>query len=266
LTTIYDHLFLCNKLNGFNSFLNNQIMSKLVVLLEQACNVDLSDETELFVQNMASFGKDVSIEYKSKYGTVSLYTKNKMLEVIFLFTIKSCNSLYIPFKATRCEVKVDNDLNFKQATFNFFVNFSHNNIELQVNPNKYVGTVLVTDPKYASIHIKRIINEHKISSNIITYDNFKCNRGEYINLGNVELNNQYFIPDNDFENLFVKFILLCSNKPKQFYTVFIDYPSYQNIIDHKKHAVELLNLFSEQYFNNFETLQSNMLLIDMVEI
>lgn len=266
MTTIYDNLFLCNKLDGFNSSLNDQIMSKLVVLLENICNVDLSSQPALFVQNMASFGNEVSIEYKSKYGLVSVYTKNKMLEVIFLFNMKECGSLYVPFKATRCEVKVDNDLNFKQATFNFFVNFSHNNIELKLNPNKYVGTVLVTDPKYAAIHIKRVINEHKVSSNVITYDNFHCKRGEYINFGNIELNNKYFIPDNGFENSLVKFILLCANKPKQFYSVFIDYPSYQSIIDHKKHAVALLNIFSEQYLNNFETLQSNMLLIDMVEI
>lgn len=266
MTTIYDNLFLCNKLDGFNSFLNDQIMSKLVVLLENICNVDLSAEQSLFVQNMASFGNDVSIEYKSKYGIASVYTKNKTLKVVFLFTLKECSSLYIPFRSTRCEVEVDNDLNFKQATFNFFVNFSHNNIELKLSSNKYIGSVLVTDPKYAAIHIKRVINEHKVSSNVITYDNFHCKRGEYINFGNIELNNKYFIPDNGFENSLVKFILLCANKPKQFYSVFIDYPSYQSIIDHKKHAVALLNIFNEQYLNNFETLQSNMLLIDMVEI
>lgn len=271
MTTIHDTLLLCKRLNSLTQKVNDQINAELVILLRHICQVDLSNEPKPFVQNVASFVMSINIEYKFKYGTVSVVAKENSIDVSFFFIMSKCKDIYIPFQSNRCNVDVDKNLKFKQATFNYSLNIvKTNNVmntKLQTrHSGRYVGSVLVTDPRYATIHIQRVMDKQLQLSTLVSYKNYRAKNGDSIELTAGELAPCYFQPNKEFEDFFVEFMRTFSSKSQQFDSVFIDYPTHQHFMDDKQYAINFFNLLSKQYFSSFDLIESNLLLIDMQTI
>lgn len=268
MTTIHNTLLLCRRLNILNQNINEQINTKLVILLQQICNVDLTNDPTPFIQTVASFGIAINIEYKFKYGTVSIIVDETSVAVSFFFILSKCKNIYIPFQSHHCYVDVDNNLNFKKAVFNYAVHIVKTTIQSQPSSN-YVGTLLVTDPSYVTIYFQRVIDENHQISTFVSYQNHHSKHivdGSHKEITPTELNQHYFQPNKQFEDFFVNVMRKYAAKPKQFDSVFVDYPTHQNFMNNKQSAVIFLNLLSEQYFNNFYLIESNLLLLDMQEI
>lgn len=268
MTTLYKKLLVCKKKRSSNRIFNLEITNQLLTLLYCSCGIDLSSILAPFVQDIVIFGKEMTIDYKFKYGTASVNTQSDNLNVVFSFSKKKSSEYYLPFNANRCVVQVDNDLNFKMATFNFFVTFSTNKITgqsatvLSPSTNPYVGSLLVNDPNYGTINIKRIIDINGNAFNEITYDSFRSKLGGYTNLVDTHLNKRFFQSDKAFEEVFMQFMKLASTS-KEFYSIFPEYPTYRKFMESKNNAIDFLNLFHEYYVQDVELLKSNMLLIDM---
>jgi hypothetical protein len=58
----------------------------------------------------------------------------------------------------------------------------------------------------------------------------------------------------------------CATRPYQFYELFPEYPNYVEFMENMQKAVEFLNLFNFQYINQFDVLESKLLLLEMQAI
>jgi hypothetical protein len=249
-------------IHKFDDDLNNQIIEKLLHILQSIFDVDLMIEYKDFMLKPVSFGMAIHVEYSFKYGMVSVLAKNNEMTVSFVFDRDKCNNLYIPFNCTRCEVLVDDDLNFEKAVFNFYSTINKPKIETKY-ASKYVGSVLVSDPHHATIDIRRTIDKQGKFSTWITYDNFYSKLGDYTELNISELHKVFFTPDKHFEEFFVKIMMTLKTRPQEFSSVFTDYPTHTQIMHNKTLAVNFLNLLGDDYFNRFHVLEANLLLLDM---
>lgn len=262
MNNIHTQLLLSKRILEFDDELNNQIIGKLLHIFQSIFNVDLSIEQHTFMVKPVSFGMTIHVEYKFKYGIVSVTAKNNDMTVSFVFDRDKCHDIYIPFNCSRCEVHVDDDLNFEKSVFNFYSTINKPKIE-KAYASKYVGSVLVTDPHHATIDIRRTIDkQHKVST-FITYDNFYSKLGDYTELTPADLHKCYFTPDKDFEAFFVKVMSTFKTRPQEFCSVFTNYPTHTQIMYNQTAAVNFLNLLSNDYFNSFHLLEANLLLLDM---
>ena len=262
MTTIHTQLLMSKHVHKFDDDLNNQIIEKLLHIFQSIFDVDLSIEQQPFSLKPVSFGMAIHVEYSFKYGMVSVLAKNNEMTVSFVFDRDKCNDVYIPFNCTRCEVLVDDDLNFEKAVFNFYSTINKPKIETKY-ASKYVGSVLVSDPHHATIDIRRTIDKQQKVSTWITYDNFYSKLGDYTELTIDDLNKCYFRADKEFEDFFVKIMMILKVRPQEFCSVFTDYPTHTQIMHNKSAAVNFLNLLSDDYFNRFHVLEANLLLLDM---
>jgi len=262
MTSIHTQLLMSKNVHEFDDDLNNQIIDKLLHIFQSIFDEDLSTEQNTFRVKPVSFGMAIHVEYMFKYGMVSVMAKNNDMTVSFVFDRDKCDDLYIPFNCTRCEVQVDDDLNFEKAVFNFYATINKPKIETKY-ASKYVGSVLVSDPHHATIDIRRTIDKQRKVSTWITYDNFYSKLGDYTELTMSELHKVYFNPDKDFEDFFVKIMMTLNTRPQQFSSVFTEYPTHNQIMHNKTAAVNFLNLLVDDYFNRFHLLEANLLLLDM---
>lgn len=262
MTTIHTQLLMSKNVHKFDDDLNNQIIDKLLHISQSIFDVDLSIEQNAFIVKPVSFGISMYVEYTFKYGMVSVLAKNNEMTVSFVFDRDKCYDIYVPFNCTRCEVQVDDDLNFEKAVFNFYATINKVKIETKY-ASKYVGSVLVSDPHHATIDIRRTIDKQRKVSTWITYDNFYSKLGDYTELTMSELHKAYFTSDKNFEDFFVKIMMTLKARPQQFSSVFTEYPTHTQIMHNKTAAVNFLNLLGDDYFNRFHVLEANLLLLDM---
>lgn len=260
--TIHTQLLMSKNVHEFDDDLNNQIIEKLLHIAQSIFDVDLSVEQKPFILKPVSFGMAINVDYTFKYGMVSVTAKNNDMTVSFSLERDKCHDIYIPFNCTRCEVHVDDDLNFEKAVFNFYSTIDEPKIETKY-ASKYVGSVLVSNPHHATIDIRRTIDKQRKVSTWITYDNFHSKLGDYTELTTSELHKVYFTPDKDFEAFFVKVMSTFKMRSQEFCSVFTDYPTHTQIMHNKTAAVSFLNLLGDDYFNCFHVLKANLLLLDM---
>jgi hypothetical protein len=251
MKTIYDYLFECKRkrTTTLATDVKLRIAAKLETLFNQFCDIDLSDEQTPFTPNGGMVGQEMTSFYQFKYGTANVATKDRKLEVSFLFSDN--NLLKVPFGNSCCTVLVDDDLNFKKATYSYYVCFS-----------KRILDPYYTDFEHCNLLIQRIVDETNYY-NIILYHNTRSEGKEYKDLLQHGLNERYIIPDYVFEMMFKKFIVFACTKPFDFYEAFPEYPSYMDFIHKIDQTVSFMNLFNQQYTADSTLLNQKMLLLDM---
>jgi hypothetical protein len=251
MKTIYDYLFECkrNQTTTLDTDVKLRIADKLGPLLNQFCDIELSDISPSFTPNGGMVGQEMFSCYQFKYGLVDVATKDYKLEVTFFF--RNINLLKVPFGNSSCVVTVDDDLNFKKATYSYYVCFSKRILD----PN-------YTDFEHCNLLIQRIVDGTNYY-NTIFYHNTQSEGKEYKDLLQHGLSERYMIPDYEFEMMFKQFIVFASTKPFYFYEAFPEYPSYMDFIHKIDQTVEFMNLFNQQYTANSTRLNQNILLLDM---
>lgn len=251
MKTIYDYLFECKRkqTTTLDTDVKLRIAAKLGLLLNQFCDIELSDNSPSFTPNGGFVGKEMVSCYQFKYGSVDVSTKDHHLEVTFFF--KENDLLKVPLGTSRCVVTVDHDLNLKKATYSYYVCFSK-----RILDSDY------TDFEHCNLLIQRIV-DGKNYYNTIFYHNTQSEGKEYKDLLQQGLSERYVIPDYEFEMMFKKFIVFVSTKPFYFYEAFPEYPSYMDFIHKIDQTVDFMNLFNQQYIADPILLNQKILLLDM---
>lgn len=226
------------------------VQQKLIGLFKIICDVDLSSEDTPFKPDGCSFGQETVYNYTFKYGKVFVQTDKTEMKVTLIFDNPS--DLIIPFsiqdRSHSCIVKVDHNLNFIESRFSFYSSFS--NRTLDKDRSGYV------------IFCFENINDGTKTFNNVSYSYKSENYIDLIPSGLIN----YSAPNHDFEQLLIEFMTFCSLEPAEFYNVFVEYPTYKELINSVDNLVFFLNLFKRQYIENRELLQSRVLLLNMQAI
>lgn len=253
MTNIYDAMVHFKNTKEPNWGMTPLVSSKLVSLLLQTTGIELQGDEPYFTKNISVCGLEVAMDYFFEYGSATLSLKNDELEVGFYFPHKDDIVFPTPFNAKQCRVYLDRDLNFKEAVFNYHVSF------LKSLLNNYEHSC-----EYASISIQKNIELQSITTTL-KYKNHSTS-GKQISLKPKGLETDFFSDDINFELFFANFMDSCAMSPHQFDELFPEYPSYLVFIENIHKAVEFLNLFKSQYINQFDLLESRLLLLDMQTI
>lgn len=228
------------------------VQQKLIDIFKIICDVDLSNEESPFKPDGATFGMEICYNYKFKYGRVYVQTEKKEMQVMFIFD--NPYELIIPFsipdRSHRCTVKVDHDLNFIESRFGFYRSFSNRTLDRDI-----AGYVLFCF---------ETINDGTKTFNSVSYS-YSMDSEDYIDLIPYGLIN-YSISNNDFEQILIEFMTFCSDEPEDFYNVFVEYPTYEALMNSVDKLVAFLNLLKQQYIENRTLLKSRLLLLTMQAI
>jgi hypothetical protein len=259
MKTIYERM-LEKEARIFNEDLNSVIIPKLVHLLNQLCDIDLNATGTCFKPYMiytgsTIYGHSLKITYRCQYCEAIVSLKDNKLSVYFSFFNKDLGHYKIPLNADRCAIDVDHQLNFKQAVFNYYANFSK--LKIDRNCDGHV---------YSSLNITRNIDSNFNQTNSVSYLNGATETSDYIDLKDFNLNSIFFEANNRFDKLLVDATTFCEYNPKEFYNVFPEYPTYVEFMTNIEKATEFLNLFYAQYTDDVEILTSRILLLDMQAI
>jgi len=244
MSTIYKELTTVKTINN-----NPNIQKKLVDIFKIICDIDLSHEETPFIFDGGSLRKKIVYNYKFKYGVAYVETYEQEMRVIFVFN--NSENLVIPFniplRSSRCVVQVDHDLNFIDGRFGFFTSFSNKNSE-----EKESGYILLCFES---------INNGTMWYNQVSYSNTVLE--EKIGLQPSSIDEIYSIPNDEFEQIFIKFMTYCSKNTEYFYNVFSEYPKCKYIVENINELIIFLNLLSQQYVENPTLLKSRILLLTM---
>lgn len=224
----------------------NEIMINLFIRI---FGIDLSKEDKPFSSYGGSFGNETSFSYRFKYGQISVSTNKENMEVIFYFSNPA--ELSIPYLAKQCTVKVNHNLNFIEARFHFYTQYS----------KKYLD---IPKSGFSLLRVEQV-NDGVNLYNALSYT-ADMHSDYYVDLSNHNLDKHYFTPNYKFESVFREFMTLCSKQPADFYNVFTEYPTYSDFIGDINHLIHFLNLFQKQYTEDLQVLQSRMLLFHMQAI
>lgn len=251
MKTIYRSLSDCRQqlTTSLDTEVKLRIADMLGPLLNQFCDINLSDTPTPFTPNGAIVGQEMTVCYKFQYGSADVATKENQLVVTFFFN--DTILVKIPFGITRCIVNVDENLNFKKATYSYYVGFS-----------KRILDPRYTDFEHRTLLIQRIVTSTQTYNNIL-YNSANSDLKHYKDLFQDGLDERYMKIDYDFEIMFKKFIVFACTKPFDFYEAFPEYPSYLDVIRKTDQTVMFMNLFSQQYTENSTLLNQNILLLDM---
>lgn len=257
MKTIYDHLL--DKRDKKEDRLSDRefealINLRLIDLLYKATGINLSTGGLSFSAYMTTIGEHISVIYKCLYGKASISMKKNILSVTFTFSYDNLKHHKIPLTAEKCFIKVDHELNFKQATFNHYVHFSMLTID-KTND----GSI------YGSVNISRIVYPESNSTNTVSYLNGTIG-GCYVDMMPFGLNDLFFKADNEFDDLVVRTMIFCQKNPHSFYELFPEYPSYIDFMKDIERATEFFNLLHKQYMLDSDILFSRLLLLDMQSI
>jgi len=255
MTNIYDAMVHFKNTKNPNWSMTSLVSSKLVSLLRQTTGIELQGDEPHFTKNISVCGLEVAMDYFFEYGSATLSLKNDELEVGFFFPRKDDNVFPTPFNVKKCRIYIDRELNFKQAIFNYNVSF------LKSLLNNYDQSSV-----YAAIRIQKIIEQDSTTRTTVEYQNLLSNAKEYTLLHDKGLDSHFFTSDVKFEFFLAKLMDSCANRPYQFYELFPEYPNYVEFMENMQKAVEFLNLFKFQYINQFNLLESRLLLLDMQAI
>lgn len=249
MTTLYKQ-FVASKQAGNSDVRNNPLITQqLIVLFQQAYGIDLSDEPDVFVWDGGSRGQEINIDYKFKYGKVSVCTEVDKLVVTFFHQDK----LKVPFESNRCIVTVDDDLNFIRAKYSIYFAFL-NSIFYGKNT---IG--------YNQVKLQRIIDLNG-SYNHLAFLHDDNGDESFIDVDKNKLDARFLTPNPDFENCFYKAIDFVTEKPHEFYEIFDEYPSFSKCVEHSDGIIEFVNVFVHQYFDTNDKLKEKLLLLDMQAI
>lgn len=248
MTTIYE------KLTNKDYSDEPTIIARLIILLNIVTGIDLTGQDSLFKLSTIITGGFVTIEFYFPYGSASVTSKKGFLTADFKY-LRNINK-QSPFNSRHCQINVDHEMNFEKARFEYYLHIS----EYDLN-QKNISSA------YCSFKINHILNKDLSRINTVEYNNLHSTTFRtYTDMSSVGLNSYFLKPNNGFEQILIKFLDFFKQKPHMFYTVFTEYPSFVHVIEQVEKAKDFLNLFHKQYINDFDLLESRMLLIDMQEI
>ncbi len=226
--------------------INSIIRSKLVSLLKQSCNIDLSNEPDPFVPTGQCSGTLPQFNYQFKYGRVHIVVQTRHEEIIVNFDFDDPSKFSIPLNS-RCSVFIDENMNFNKCIFNFILNLE------TIEPDSYPS-------RYSFVWFREY--NGLIYSDKFKYYNSKLD--DYINIEKNKLNLYYFNMDQEFEYYFLKLLDFYLKYPYFFEEIFSEYPNYQDFLRDVDGAVRFLNLFCDNYLYDKDTLKSRFSLFEMM--
>jgi len=232
------------------------IVEKVIIFLKIVTGLDLSGQASTFKRGIILTNSSITMELLFLYGSVEVTAtpKDRCLNVAFKF--KRNIAMNFPLNAWICKVSVDHEMNFQRAYFEHYMSISRYNWNAQDQSNAY-----------CAIKIQHVIDANLHHFNTVEYNNlFSTSHTFYEDLRNLGLNNDFFIPNIEFERHLMQFLDLFKRIPRVFYSIFTEYPSFNSIIDNIEKAAAFLNLFHTQYITDIELLQSRLLLVEMQEI
>lgn len=254
MKTIYDRLIQCQQRMTLKCFKAN-INEPLVDLLKTICSIDLSNERYPFVTDGGALHMDVTLNYRFKYGRVSISANEHDLTVVFFFDYAYRELLNIPLYSNSCIVNVDHDLKFIKASFNYYFSFSTKILEPECNEYQNFNIMLTHTVEIDKSYNSLFYNIDEIDKYLEIVDGF---------------DKRFYIHNVEFELLLIKFIKFSAYNPIVFYSGFSQYPSYIDIITDLNAIVNFINIFTEQYFNDYDnliyTIEQHLLLVDMHDI
>lgn len=229
--------------------LNNLVVDKLVSLFNHVFSFDISNHTvynfifeKIFLEN--------EFKYTFEYGQVRVTTYSDELNVCVYF-----NNTMIPMVPpglTFGAIKVDDMLNYKQATFQARFNFG-NNIPHYPEITR------------SSFHVEKIFNAHLEIETRLIYILRGANSGG-VDFNLINFPKIFFENNNDFDTHLMKMLEYCSKNSNLFYDVFEEYPSHEEIIKTPSEFNTFLSLFHTQYMQSKQDFNSKILLLDMQAI
>jgi hypothetical protein len=251
MKTIYDEFIECHLDRSTNVQSNPTILKQLRLLFLKSYGIDLFKESDTFIPDSASIGEKLTINYKFKYGTVSISTKSDGLEVVF-YHLKSL--FKAPFDTNRCVVSVDHDLNFIRAEFCVYFSFSNKINYKQVKIHRVID-------------LERTYNQLSFRKDNKIYFTSSGERGDvFLEVSHEKISEHFVIPNTDLEESLYRILDFVTEKPDEFYEIFTGYPSFSECVNISESIIEFINLFVYQYVNDNENLKNNMLLIEMENI
>lgn len=240
MTNIYNSMVELKDTCSYDWSVAPLVSSKMSTLLKQSCGIELIGDDQHFTKNISVCGLEVGVDFHFQYGSATLMLIDDKLEVRFYFSDKYKNELLIPFNSKRCQVFVDNELNFQKATLSY-------------------------SSLHGSLKFDRIIENSLKSYNTITYKDEKTNQD--ISFQGQDLDNKFFVPNLHFEVTLIKFLECYTHNINQFNSLFAERLNYDtDCFENITNAVNCLNQFNHEYTHNFDELQANLLLIDMQAI
>lgn len=226
--------------------LNENIIKKLLALFQKICPFDLDNKDSgglVFEKTLL----ENEFLYNFEYGEIRVTTYSDKLSVCIFFN--SANVPLIPAGSQWCHIDVDNDLNYKKATFQSRFNFGQ-----QIAHHENITR--------SSFYIDKSFNEQLELETELVYGLNGFERGG-IHFNKIRFPKVFFENDNEFHAPLMKMLNCCSKKPDIFYDIFAEYPYHEEMIDDPDVFKSFLRLFHTQYTKSKKVLKSKVLLLDM---
>lgn len=244
MPTIHESLMKLQCLDKFD--VGSLFYPKLILLLRQVFDIDLSNETNPFQEVSQVIAESVHICYLFKYGSILVSTHKENTAIgVYITITDSVISNKMPYKSTSCSLKLDHDMNFIWTSFDISLEFSRSHSN-----------------EYSLLQIKTVLNPSSRIVKTFTYSNQTQYSGSK-DLKSFGLSSNFFTANKEFDDCFIDFLTCCSTTPKQFYDEFPEYPDYDTLISTVEGTVQLLSIFNKQYTDDKELLKSRLLLTEM---
>lgn len=244
MITIRDFLIQLQHLDNLN--VGSLVYPKLIVLLKQVFDIDLTNELNPFQEVSQMIAESIHICYAFKHGNILVSTHKDNTAIIVYVTITDrLISDEMPYKYTSCSLKLDDDMNFILASFDISLEFSRS-----------------YNSEYSLLQIKTVLNPSSRIVKTFTYSN-QTQYSVSKDLKSFGLSSNFFTVNKEFDDCLIDFLTCCSTTPKQFYDEFPEYPNYDKVISTVEGTVQLLSIFNKQYTDDKDLLKSRLLLTEM---
>lgn len=251
MSTFYDRLLKAKDSTDLLASLHDEIIQKLLQLLNEACHIDLSHLDEPFVMAHLGVDNDLHIQYNTIFGgaNFSLLSSTHELEVEFDFSNTYHTEYY--YKSKYCYLEIDNDMVFKKARFNNAFPFSK-----AVLDNAYSSHI------FGSLRIDTYVDYLSNVSKHFSYENYLYHTFPK-DMRTYGLSAYFYFSNKEFEDTLATFLFHAGNHPFIFYEFFKEYPNYIELMNSVEYMIQFLELFKTQYINDPDLLKSKILLIEM---
>lgn len=247
MENIYKLLKICvSDIGLLTDDIHQTIISALDKGIRSALSLDDSDLMFTYHNNYLPSTQKVQINYKFKYGSMSVETILDRIFVTCDIDVVALNVIDVPFGVVQFSLTFDSYLNYEYAYF------THH---FYVYQEKQQAAIL-------HLEQRNYVNDYSIhaSGRIVNVNN------SFLDLSEHDLAKSYLSKDVKFINLFYDFLNLQQNSPTIFNEIFEEFVPYLNSMNSLHVFVNFLNLFSDQYYNSFEALEQKFLLFEMTMI
>lgn len=245
--------------NNFTVDFHIAVKNKLIILLKTVCNIDLSgmddnDATHFQFEELHTHNPMIKYYFN--------YTGNDAGEAEALVILRP-DGFFVSFQFYKKEkhhtlpagsycvdIDVDEDLNYQSATFLTCYNFGWKS----TNRN-HSGAFLFYKMLDEKLNITTVIkcrNDNSVQS----ISEFSSD----------ELPSIFFSNNHHFYDVLKEMLEYCEMQPKQFYSVFTEYPDHIELSSSSEAIKQFLTLYNDQFTKDSSIIESRLLLLEMQEI